>query len=114
MRIESEIRPHLELNTKKNLKKGLPLVLIAYCFTFVIGLENSPFHIDLGNLTAHFYFIAGITFMYGLMQFLVPYKFIKMGLMVRDKLLLISQISLAKNAHYSKMLCLKMEKQDAT
>jgi hypothetical protein len=107
MRIESEIRPHLELNTKKNLKKGLPLVLIAYCFTFVIGLENSPFHIDLGNLTAHFYFIAGITFMYGLMQFLVPYKFIKMGL-------LISQISLAKNAHYSKMLCLKMEKQDAT
>jgi hypothetical protein len=80
MRIESEIGPHLEEQARKNLKKGLPLVLISYVFLWVTGLDYFLIHIELGNLAAPSYFLAGIVFMYGLMQFIVPYKYWKSGL----------------------------------
>lgn len=80
MRIESDIGPHLEQQAKKNLKKGLPLIVITYSFLLFIGLETSPFHIDLGKMSEPIFFIGGIAFMYGLLQFLVPYKYFKMGL----------------------------------
>ena len=80
MRIESEIGPHLEEQARKNLKRGLPLVAISYAFLWIIGLDYFPTHIDLGKLAAPSYFLAGIVFMYGLMQFIVPYKYWKSGL----------------------------------
>jgi hypothetical protein len=80
MRIESEIGPHLEQQARKNLKKGLPLVIISYAFLWVTGLDYFPIHIDLGKLAAPSYFLAGIVFMYGLLQFMVPYKYFKSGL----------------------------------
>ena len=45
MRIESEIGPHLEQQAKKNLKKGLPLIVISYSFLWFIGLDYLPTHI---------------------------------------------------------------------
>ena len=80
MRVESEIGRHLEEQARKNLKRGLPLVAISYAFLWIIGLDYFPTHMDLGKLAAPSYFLAGIVFMYGLMQFIVPYKYWKSGL----------------------------------
>jgi hypothetical protein len=80
MRIESEIGRYLEQQAKKNLKKGLPLIVVSYSFLWFIGLDYLPTHIDLGRLAAPSYFVAGIVFMYGLLQFIVPYKYFKSGL----------------------------------
>jgi|WetSurMetagenome_2_1015567.scaffolds.fasta_scaffold261010_2 hypothetical protein len=80
MRIESEIGPHLEEQAKKNLKKGLPILVITYGSLLLIGLDFSPLYINLGKMTAPIFFVSGIAFMYGLMQFIVPYKYFKMGL----------------------------------
>ena len=76
MRIESDIGSHLEQQAKKNLKRGLPIIVVTYGCLLLIGLDFSPFNIDLGRMTAPLFFVFGIAFMYGLLQFLVPYKYL--------------------------------------
>jgi len=80
MRIESEIGPHLQQQARKKLKKGLPIIIITYGFLLFTGVDYSPFYMNFGRLTAVIFFVAGIAFMYGLMQFFIPYKYFKMGL----------------------------------
>jgi hypothetical protein len=80
MRIESEIGPHLESQARKKLKIGLPIIIITYSFLVFTGVDYSPLYINFGRLTALIFFIVGIFFMYGLLQFFLPYKYFKMGL----------------------------------
>ena len=80
MHIEKPIGKYSEEQARKNLKKGIPILLISYAFFLVTGLYYLPTYINLGKLAPLCNFIAGIAFMYGLMQFFVPYQHWKSGL----------------------------------
>jgi hypothetical protein len=80
MRIEKPIGKYSEEQARKNLKKGIPILLISYAFLLVTGLDYLPIYINLGKLAPIGNFLAGIAFMYGLMQFFVPYQHWKSGL----------------------------------
>jgi len=80
MRIEKSIGKYSEEQASKNLKKGIPILLISYVFLLVTGLDYLPIYVSFGKLTGIADFVAGIAFMYGLMQFFVPYQHWKSGL----------------------------------
>jgi hypothetical protein len=80
LRIESEIGPFLRKKAMKNLKRGLPLLVVSSSFLLLVGSEYSPFHVDFGSLNALAYFLAEVGFTYSLTQFLVPDQYIKSGL----------------------------------
>jgi len=80
MRIEKPIGKYSEEQARKNLKKGMPLIVISCAFQFVTALDYLPIYINLGKLAPASNFLAGIIFMYGLMQFFVPYQHWKSGL----------------------------------
>lgn len=80
MRIEKPIGKYSEEQARKNLKKGIPILLISYVFLLVTGLDYLPLYKNLGKLAPPCYFLAGIAFMYGLMQFISPYQHWKSGL----------------------------------
>jgi hypothetical protein len=80
MRIEKSIGKYSEEQARKNLKKGIPILVISYAVLIVTGLDYLPIYINLGKLSPVVNFIAGIAFMFGLMQFFVPYQHWKSGL----------------------------------
>jgi hypothetical protein len=80
MRIESDIGPYLANNAKKNLKSGLPLVVISYLFMWIVAFDWFPIHVDIGKLTGPSCFISGLVFTYGLYKFIQPYHYWKNGL----------------------------------
>jgi hypothetical protein len=80
MRIESDIGPYLANNAKKNLKSGLPLVVISYLFMWIVAFDWFPIHVDIGKLTGPSCFISGLVFTYGLYKFIQPYNYWMSGL----------------------------------
>ena len=80
MRIEKPIGKYSEEQARKNLKKGVPILLISYSFLLLTGLNYLPFHLYLGGLAPIIYFVTGMVFMYGVTQFIAPYQHLKMGL----------------------------------
>ena len=79
MRIEQDISSHMEEQARRNLKRAIPF-LFAWFVLFITGLDYLPTYINFGNLTAPVNFLSGCVFVYGIMQFLVPYSNWKMGL----------------------------------
>ena len=80
MRIEKPIGKYSEEQARKNLKKGIPLLVISYSFLIVTGLDYLPIYINLGKIAPIANFMSGIVFMYGLLQFIGPYQHWKSGL----------------------------------
>jgi hypothetical protein len=80
MRIVKPIGKYSEEQARKSLRKGLPIIVISYAFLIVTGLDYLPIYLNLGKLAPASHFIAGIVFMYGLMQFFVPYQHWRSGL----------------------------------
>jgi hypothetical protein len=79
MRIEQDISSHMEEQARRNLKRAIPL-LLAWLVLFITGLDYLPTYINFGKLTAAVNYLSGGIFMYGLMQFLIPYSNWKIGL----------------------------------
>ncbi len=80
MRIEKPIGKYSEQQARKNLKMAIPVLVISYIFLLLTGLDYLPFYINLGKVAPAANFVSGAFFMYGLVQFLVPYKYWKSGL----------------------------------
>src|SRR3990170_1346299 len=80
MRIVKPIGKYSEEQARKSLRKGIPIIMISYAFLLVTGLDYLPIYINLGKLAPAGNFLAGVVFMYGLMQFFVPYQRWKSGL----------------------------------
>lgn len=80
MRIVKPIGKYSKEKAKKSLKKALPILIVSYAFSILTGLDYFPTYMILGKATPPFIFLGGIAFMYGLMQFLVPYQRWKSGL----------------------------------
>ena len=80
MRIAKSIGRYSLEQARKSLRKGLPIIVISYVFLFLTGLDYFPTYMILGKITPPALFLAGIAFMYGLMQFLLPYRNWKSGL----------------------------------
>lgn len=78
MRIGKQIGKYSENESKKYLKKAVPYLLI-YAFLFLTGLDYLPFYINFGKYTSAINFIGGMVFMYGIMQFLVPFDHWRSG-----------------------------------
>jgi hypothetical protein len=74
MHIEKPIGKYSKDKARRNLKKGLPIVVISYVFFFITGLDYLPIYVYLGRLALAVDFLAGIAFMYGAMQFIVPFQ----------------------------------------
>ena len=69
-----------KIKPKKNLRRAIPILVISYIFLLLTGLDYLPFYINLGKVAPAANFVSGAVFMYGLIQFLVPYKYWKSGL----------------------------------
>jgi hypothetical protein len=80
MRIAKSIGKYSQEQAKKSLKKALPIITVSYAFSLLTGLDYFPTYMIFGKATPPLIFVAGIAFMYGLMQFLVPYQRWKSGL----------------------------------
>src|SRR3990170_2829654 len=80
MRIAKRISKYSENQAKKSLKRALPIMVISYAFLLLTGLDYLPTYMILGKATVVSNFLAGVAFMYGLMQFLVPYQNWRSGL----------------------------------
>jgi Nuclease-related domain len=80
MRIVKPIGKYSGEQAKKSLKKGLPILMSSYVFLLLTGLDYLPTYMILGKVTPVADFLAGITFMYGLMQFFIPYQHWRSGL----------------------------------
>ena len=80
MRIETRLGKYSQVQARKNLKKGIPTLLISYIILLITGLYYLPIYKIVGGLAPIMYFCTGAIFMYGITQFIAPYQHWKMGI----------------------------------